>query len=97
MLLLWNMVTFAVGVNVATLVLALLSAPVGATVTKEDIMKHLVNHVAKWWLPDDIVFTEDMPHTATGKILKTELRTRYKDHVWSAQQHAHHGHKSSSK
>ncbi len=60
----------------------------GATPLKEDILAHLTSHVAKWWLPDDVVFTDDMPHTATGKILKTELRTRYKDFKWHAHHHA---------
>lgn len=32
--------------------------------------------VAKWWLPDDAVFVDSLPHTATGKLLKTELRAR---------------------
>jgi acyl-CoA synthetase (AMP-forming)/AMP-acid ligase II len=36
--------------------------------------------VAKWWLPDDVVFVEEIPHTATGKIQKTELRKRFADY-----------------
>ena len=46
-----------------------------------EIRAHLGEHVAKWWLPDEIVFVDDLPHTATGKILKTALRARFKDHV----------------
>ena len=36
--------------------------------------------VASWWLPDDVVFVDELPHTATGKLLKTELRQRYADY-----------------
>jgi fatty-acyl-CoA synthase len=36
--------------------------------------------VAKWWMPDDVVFVDSIPHTATGKILKTELREQMKDY-----------------
>ena len=53
----------------------------GAQVTPEQIVEHLKGHVAKWWLPDEIVFVDSLPHTATGKLLKTELRERYRDHV----------------
>ena len=36
--------------------------------------------VAKWWIPDDVVFVDTLPHTATGKIQKFELRQEYKDY-----------------
>jgi fatty-acyl-CoA synthase len=36
--------------------------------------------VAKWWLPDAIEVVDELPHTATGKLLKTELRSRFRDH-----------------
>ena len=49
--------------------------------TKEDINKYLEDKVAKWWLPDDIVFVGELPHTATGKLLKTGLREDYKEHL----------------
>jgi fatty-acyl-CoA synthase len=52
----------------------------GAAVTPEQILDHLSNHVAKWWLPDEILFVESLPHTATGKLLKTAIREQYKDH-----------------
>ena len=48
--------------------------------TKEDILGHLQGHVAKWWLPDEILFVDSLPHTATGKLLKTELRKQYREH-----------------
>tara|TARA_B100000676_G_C17969631_1_gene782467 strand:+ start:83 stop:1021 length:939 start_codon:yes stop_codon:yes gene_type:complete len=49
--------------------------------TKEDITKFLSDKVAKWWLPDDILFVDELPHTATGKLLKTNLREEYKEHL----------------
>ncbi|HEX7656901.1 MAG TPA: long-chain fatty acid--CoA ligase, partial [Sphingomonas sp.] len=52
----------------------------GSDVTPEAIKAHLAGHVAKWWLPDEIVFVEELPHTATGKLLKTALRERFKDY-----------------
>ncbi len=55
-----------------------------AEVTAEDILAHLSNHVAKWWLPDEILFVESLPHTATGKLLKTALREQYRDHRLAA-------------
>jgi acyl-CoA synthetase (AMP-forming)/AMP-acid ligase II len=47
---------------------------------KEDIRRFLDDKVARWWMPDDIVFIDDMPHTATGKIQKMTLRERFKDY-----------------
>jgi len=49
--------------------------------SKDDINKFLEEKVAKWWLPDDIIFVEELPHTATGKLLKTDLREDYKNHL----------------
>jgi len=43
-------------------------------------MSHLASHIAKWWLPDEILFVDELPHTATGKLLKTKLREIYKNH-----------------
>lgn len=44
---------------------------------KESIYHYLTGQVAKWWLPDDIIFVEDLPHTATGKLQKRSLRDEY--------------------
>ena len=49
----------------------------GAQVTREEMLSFYDGKVAKWWIPDDVVFVEELPHTATGKLLKTELRARY--------------------
>lgn len=53
----------------------------GAAVTAEHLMHFLGERVAKWWLPDDIVFVDELPHTATGKLLKTKLREQFKGYV----------------
>ena len=52
----------------------------GATIGAEDILDHLQGRVAKWWLPDEIKFVDELPHTATGKILKRALRDEYADY-----------------
>jgi acyl-CoA synthetase (AMP-forming)/AMP-acid ligase II len=57
----------------------------GADVTKEELLTFLSDKIAKWWLPDDVVFVEELPHTATGKVLKTRLREQYSDWLERAQ------------
>ncbi|MCJ8157486.1 long-chain fatty acid--CoA ligase [Sphingomonas sp. LaA6.9] len=52
----------------------------GAEVSAAEISAYLSDKVAKWWLPDEILFVDSLPHTATGKLLKTALRTQFKDH-----------------
>ena len=47
----------------------------------EDILSFLEDKLAKWWMPDDVVFVEEIPHTATGKIQKLTLREQFKDYV----------------
>ena len=54
----------------------------GAGVTGDEIKKVLADHVAKFWLPDDIVFVDEIPHTATGKISKKDLRSKFADYNW---------------
>jgi acyl-CoA synthetase (AMP-forming)/AMP-acid ligase II len=49
----------------------------GTHPTKESILEFLSTRIAKWWMPDDVIFVESLPHTATGKLLKTELRKKY--------------------
>ena len=53
----------------------------GASVTRDEVLAHLTPRIAKWWLPDDVVFVADLPHTGTGKILKTVLREQYREHL----------------
>jgi fatty-acyl-CoA synthase len=52
----------------------------GASLTREELLKFYEGKVAKWWIPDDVVFVEQLPHTATGKLLKTKLRDDFKDY-----------------
>ena len=56
----------------------------GAEVTAQQILDHLSSHVAKWWLPDEVIFVDSLPHTATGKLLKTKLREEYRDYQLSS-------------
>ena len=53
-----------------------------AAVTREDVLAHLDGKVARWWMPDDVVFVDEIPHTATGKISKMELRARFKSYAF---------------
>ena len=45
-----------------------------ATFSREDMMAHYEGKIAKWSIPDDVLIVEQLPHTATGKLLKTEIR-----------------------
>jgi acyl-CoA synthetase (AMP-forming)/AMP-acid ligase II len=57
--------------------LLLVHAKPGTNPTKESILEFLSTRIAKWWMPADVIFVESLPHTATGKLLKTELRAKY--------------------
>ena len=52
----------------------------GASVTRDELLAFLQGKIAKWWMPDDVAFLDEMPHTATGKVQKIELRQRFKDY-----------------
>jgi len=52
----------------------------GAEVTKEEVLAYLDGKIAKWWMPDDVVFVDEIPHTATGKIQKLTLRQQFADY-----------------
>ncbi|MBC8130182.1 MAG: long-chain-fatty-acid--CoA ligase [Rhizobiaceae bacterium] len=52
----------------------------GRTVTKEDLLAFMEGKIARWWMPDDVAFVDQIPHTATGKIQKTTLRTQFADY-----------------
>ena len=49
--------------------------------TREDILRFMQGKIASWWMPDEVVFVDEIPHTATGKIQKTVLRERFKNFV----------------
>lgn len=51
-----------------------------ASVSKDEMLKYLEPRIAKWWMPDDVAFVDQLPHTATGKLLKTKLREQFKDY-----------------
>ena len=52
----------------------------GESMGKDEILGYMQGKIAKWWMPDDVVFVDEIPHTATGKIQKTTLRERFKDY-----------------
>ncbi|MCH8228563.1 MAG: long-chain-fatty-acid--CoA ligase [Proteobacteria bacterium] len=51
----------------------------GSDIDKDGVMAFLDGKIAKWWMPDEVVFVDEIPHTATGKIQKMELRKQFKD------------------
>jgi len=53
----------------------------GEQVTREELLAFYNGKVAKWWIPDDVVFVDELPHTATGKLQKLKLRDMFRDHV----------------
>jgi len=52
----------------------------GSEVSREEMLAWFEGKIAKWWLPDDVVFTEALPVGGTGKIQKNKLREQYKDY-----------------
>jgi fatty-acyl-CoA synthase len=52
----------------------------GETVTKEEILAFLAPKLAKWQLPDDVVFIDQVPKTSVGKFSKKTLRDRFAEH-----------------
>jgi fatty-acyl-CoA synthase len=52
----------------------------GESVTKEEIIEFLDGRVAKWWLPDDVVFIDEVPKTSVGKFSKKDLRLKYQSY-----------------
>lgn len=52
----------------------------GAVPTQDEILAYMKERVARWWLPDEVVFVDELPHTATGKLLKVALREKFKQH-----------------
>jgi fatty-acyl-CoA synthase len=50
----------------------------GSNLTRDQLLDHMRGKVAKWWLPDDVAFVDEIPHTATGKISKLALREKFR-------------------
>ena len=53
----------------------------GSTLDKDGVLSFLTDKIATWWMPDDVLFVDELPHTATGKLYKSVLREEYKDYV----------------
>ncbi len=52
----------------------------GQELTKDDILEFLDGRVAKWWLPDDVVFIDEVPKTSVGKFSKKDLREQFAEY-----------------
>jgi 3-(methylthio)propionyl---CoA ligase len=52
----------------------------GSKLTSAQLLEFYNGKIAKWWMPDDVLFVEELPHGATGKLLKTKLRELYGSH-----------------
>jgi fatty-acyl-CoA synthase len=64
--------------------LAVVALKDGASATADDLRSFLGARFAKWQLPDDFVFVNELPHTSTGKLLKSDLRSRYAEWKWQS-------------
>ncbi|GAB2482139.1 3-(methylthio)propionyl-CoA ligase [Comamonas humi] len=53
----------------------------GAEVSRDELLAFYDGKIAKWWTPDDVLFVEQLPLGATGKVLKHQLRSQYQDHL----------------
>ncbi len=52
----------------------------GQDVSKAELLRFYEGKIAKWWMPEDVVFVAELPHTATGKLSKITLRQQFKDY-----------------
>lgn len=55
----------------------------GSSISGEEIIAYMEGKVAKWWLPNEVVFVDELPHTATGKVHKVGLREQFSDFKFS--------------
>jgi fatty-acyl-CoA synthase len=56
----------------------------GEPPTRDELLSWLDGRIAKWWIPDDVVFVEQIPLTATGKVSKVELRRQFREFRFSS-------------
>ncbi|WP_024304179.1 3-(methylthio)propionyl-CoA ligase [Pseudogulbenkiania sp. MAI-1] len=56
----------------------------GHSASRDELLAFFEGKVAKWWAPDEVVIVDQLPHTATGKLLKTTLREQFRDFNWPA-------------
>ena len=54
----------------------------GQDVGKDELLKYFDGKVATWWIPNDVIFVDELPHTATGKVKKIELRKQFADYAF---------------
>jgi 3-(methylthio)propionyl---CoA ligase len=52
----------------------------GQEVSKEELLRFYDGRIAKWWMPDDVIFVKELPHTATGKLSKLTLRQQLREY-----------------
>ena len=52
----------------------------GTTPKRDEILGFYDGKIAKWWVPDDVLFVDELPHTATGKLSKKTLREKYREY-----------------
>ena len=52
----------------------------GKEVSKDELLAYFEGKVASWWVPNDVVFVDELPHTATGKVKKIELRKQFAEY-----------------
>jgi fatty-acyl-CoA synthase len=55
----------------------------GSEVSADEVLAYLDGKIARWWMPSGVEFVDEIPHTATGKIQKMDLRKRFKDYVFA--------------
>ena len=56
----------------------------GAEVSRDALLQSFEGRIAKWWMPDDVIFVDSIPLGATGKMQKSVLRDAYQDHLVNA-------------
>ncbi|MSP04859.1 MAG: long-chain-fatty-acid--CoA ligase [Acetobacteraceae bacterium] len=64
--------------------LLLVVAKPGCVIDTVDVLKIYEGKIAKWWLPDEVIVVDELPHTATGKLQKKSLRDKYQNHYMPA-------------
>jgi 3-(methylthio)propionyl---CoA ligase len=54
----------------------------GQDIDKDKMLAYFEGKVATWWIPNDVAFVDELPHTATGKVKKIELRKQFADYAF---------------
>ena len=54
----------------------------GQDIDKDEMLAYFDGKVATWWIPNDVAFVDELPHTATGKVKKIELRRQFADYAF---------------